>query len=111
MKAPGGADIIDGLGFALRQPLLSLANLVGNDCGHYPLGCRYARFKLRSDGRLSNVLVFQRRLGAYGYEFTSGHDAFLADSPDEFGQPCIRVIRRRKEAGAVGRPERVATVP
>jgi glycosyltransferase involved in cell wall biosynthesis len=45
--------------------------------------------------------IISTRLGAYGYELTNGYDAFLADSPEEFANACIRVIRHPEEAAAV----------
>jgi polysaccharide biosynthesis protein PslH len=45
--------------------------------------------------------IVSTTLGAYGYEFTDGHDAFLADSPGDFANACIRAIRNPEETGAM----------
>jgi polysaccharide biosynthesis protein PslH len=45
--------------------------------------------------------IISTPLGAYGYEFTNGYDAFLANSAADFAAACIRAIRNPEEAAAM----------
>jgi glycosyltransferase involved in cell wall biosynthesis len=45
--------------------------------------------------------IVSTKFGAYGYEFTNGREAYLADSAEEFANACIRAIRRPAEATAM----------
>jgi glycosyltransferase involved in cell wall biosynthesis len=45
--------------------------------------------------------IISTTFGAYGYEFTNGHDAFLADSAEDLANACIRAIRHPEETEAM----------
>ncbi|MBV8101680.1 MAG: glycosyltransferase family 4 protein [Verrucomicrobia bacterium] len=45
--------------------------------------------------------IVSTTLGAHGYEFTNSYDGFLADSPADFANACIRTIRNPEEAAAM----------
>jgi polysaccharide biosynthesis protein PslH len=93
---PPGADI-DGLGFVADAAV---------EIGTWSAMIVPIRQGAGTRGKIAHGLslkcpIISTTLGACGYEFTNGHDAFLADSAGEFANACIRVIRRPEEAGAV----------
>jgi glycosyltransferase involved in cell wall biosynthesis len=45
--------------------------------------------------------IVSTTLGAYGYQFTHGREAYLADSAEDFANACVRAIRRPAEAAAI----------
>ena len=45
--------------------------------------------------------VVSTTLGAYGYQFTDGQEAYLADSAEDFANACIRAIQQPAEAAAM----------
>jgi glycosyltransferase involved in cell wall biosynthesis len=57
-------------------------------------------------GKIAHALslkcpVVSTRLGAHGYQFTNGREAYLADSAKEFADACVQAIRQPAEAAAM----------
>jgi polysaccharide biosynthesis protein PslH len=64
------------------------------------------RFGAGTRGKIAHGLslkcpIVSTTLGAYGYQFTNGREAYLADSAKDFGNACVRAIRQPAEAAAI----------
>ena len=64
------------------------------------------RFGAGTRGKIAHGLslkcpIVSTTLGAYGYQFTDGREAYLADSAQDFGNACVRAIRQPAEAAAI----------
>ena len=93
---PQGADI-DGLGFVAD----AAAEMATWSAMVVPI-----RRGAGTRGKIAHSLslkcpVVSTTLGAHGYGFVDGREAYLADSPEEFGNACIRAIQRPAEAAAM----------
>jgi glycosyltransferase involved in cell wall biosynthesis len=93
---PSGLDV-DGLGFvedAAEEIATWSAMVVPTQVGAGTRGKIAQAFSLKCP-------VVATSLGAYGYESTNGRLMYLADSPEDFADACIKVIQQPTEAAAM----------